>query len=511
MGAMAGAAANGAGPGQPRASVHGAHPLQSQSPEADDVDVCHICFVNEADAVALECGHGGLCFQCGIRIKTDTMAMARDGAKCPTCRHPMDYLLRIPPPRLHTSALIRCLLDSDEERAASTLAAAASAAAHRLGVGRSFMLDSVPRGSAGGHRHGTSMAGIVIAGPAATGSASSSANASSGGNGQGRARGRGFHRARSSLGSALALIAEDTNYDDHHRDHQDGNRRTSVVVAAHESGAVTAPPDFQNASTASADAAASAAAGAGADAQGTADAGGASHSRRGSGDATAPFLAASGAAANAQPRAAAVMAARMQPQMQRQPGPRVASERSGNGAASSVDTAGPPPFSRAAAEAGDTARTEGLPGGPGPSASALARDAISEVLSPSGLRRRAVPASATSQQGLLDSAATTTATASPAVSSPLAAAISMPERLISPAAALGASRARQAHGQAPESDSTQSALRSPAAHARAAASGRSARSDLDGTVTGGAATADPADVAERGQLLQAALKSPPPP
>lgn len=468
----------------------GAGMHQSQSPEADDVDVCHICFVNEADAVALECGHGGLCFQCGIRIKTDTMAMARDGARCPTCRHPMDYLLRIPPPRLHTSALIRCLLDSDEERAASTLAA--SAAAHR--VGRSFMLDSVPRGSgANSHRRGTSMAGIVIAGPG-TGDS---------GNGQGRARGRGFHRARSSLGSALALIAED----DHHDGDRHGDERASAAVAAHASGTVTAPPELQNASSSAASTAVT-------DGRGSTPlaAAGASHHRHGSsGDASASFLA---AATDAQPNTASAMAARKQPQPQPhpsvQPGARVPSER--NSAAPSVDTR--QPFSRAAAGDSDALKDgsrNGLPvlrpGGIS-SASALALDAIGEVLSPSGLRRRAVPASATSQQGLLASAATTTTAAgSPAARSPLAAAIAMPERVVtrSPAAASVRAATRAPPSQAPLVASPRSALISPAAHARASAISRSAGSD--GSAAGGAAS-DPADIAERGQLLQTVVRSP---
>jgi hypothetical protein len=43
------------------------------------MDLCNICFDQRNDAVLMECGHSGLCFQCAIRLFFST-------AECPLCR-----------------------------------------------------------------------------------------------------------------------------------------------------------------------------------------------------------------------------------------------------------------------------------------------------------------------------------------------------------------------------------------------------------------------------------------
>ena len=47
--------------------------------EEEDGD-CQICMSNAADAVLLECGHGGLCYACAVRLLKGTTRA------CPLCR-----------------------------------------------------------------------------------------------------------------------------------------------------------------------------------------------------------------------------------------------------------------------------------------------------------------------------------------------------------------------------------------------------------------------------------------
>lgn len=42
---------------------------------------CLICLENKADAVILNCGHGGICFDCASKIVLDQI-----GARCHLCR-----------------------------------------------------------------------------------------------------------------------------------------------------------------------------------------------------------------------------------------------------------------------------------------------------------------------------------------------------------------------------------------------------------------------------------------
>lgn len=78
------------------------------SPSAN---MCKICYAAEADAVVMECGHGGLCMECCRQV----MRSARAQRVCPLCRSRISLLLRVLPPRLHTSVLVDALCDSDED------------------------------------------------------------------------------------------------------------------------------------------------------------------------------------------------------------------------------------------------------------------------------------------------------------------------------------------------------------------------------------------------------------
>jgi len=47
--------------------------------EEGDAKPCYICMSSQANGVLMECGHGGLCYACGLEL-------ARKGQTCPLCR-----------------------------------------------------------------------------------------------------------------------------------------------------------------------------------------------------------------------------------------------------------------------------------------------------------------------------------------------------------------------------------------------------------------------------------------
>eukprot|EP00826_Nyctotherus_ovalis_P065903 TRINITY_DN9707_c0_g1_i5.p1 TRINITY_DN9707_c0_g1~~TRINITY_DN9707_c0_g1_i5.p1 ORF type:complete len:165 (-),score=23.41 TRINITY_DN9707_c0_g1_i5:40-534(-) len=50
--------------------------------------VCRICLDAEANAVLMDCGHGAICFDCGLTLLKTT-------CECHLCRQPLIQLLRI--------------------------------------------------------------------------------------------------------------------------------------------------------------------------------------------------------------------------------------------------------------------------------------------------------------------------------------------------------------------------------------------------------------------------------
>ena len=62
------------------------------TPNRRDTGVCYICFTARPDACFMECGHGGLCFDCASLI-----ARKRPHA-CPFCRNRIAQVLRITGP-----------------------------------------------------------------------------------------------------------------------------------------------------------------------------------------------------------------------------------------------------------------------------------------------------------------------------------------------------------------------------------------------------------------------------
>ena len=53
---------------------------------------CVICLENDSNAVVLNCGHGGICHDCGKRLLHKAQA---DQRVCHLCREPIAYLLKM--------------------------------------------------------------------------------------------------------------------------------------------------------------------------------------------------------------------------------------------------------------------------------------------------------------------------------------------------------------------------------------------------------------------------------
>jgi hypothetical protein len=71
---------------------------------------CVICFEREADSVFMECGHGGMCYDCGVDIWTKSN-------ECFLCRKPIMCLLQLDPAALAENVVkvIACVKIQEEE------------------------------------------------------------------------------------------------------------------------------------------------------------------------------------------------------------------------------------------------------------------------------------------------------------------------------------------------------------------------------------------------------------
>ena len=55
--------------------------------EDDDEKPCYICMSSLPNGVLMECGHGGLCYACGLEL-------ARKGHHCPLCREVINEVVQ---------------------------------------------------------------------------------------------------------------------------------------------------------------------------------------------------------------------------------------------------------------------------------------------------------------------------------------------------------------------------------------------------------------------------------
>jgi hypothetical protein len=56
--------------------------------ELESNKLCYVCMTSGANGVLMECGHGGLCYQCGLEL-------ARKGQQCPLCRSVIEEVVHI--------------------------------------------------------------------------------------------------------------------------------------------------------------------------------------------------------------------------------------------------------------------------------------------------------------------------------------------------------------------------------------------------------------------------------
>lgn len=59
----------------------------ADDPMNESAYLCNVCFGRDADAIFMDCGHGGLCMQCAYDIW-------KSSDECYMCRETIDYLVR---------------------------------------------------------------------------------------------------------------------------------------------------------------------------------------------------------------------------------------------------------------------------------------------------------------------------------------------------------------------------------------------------------------------------------
>lgn len=51
-------------------------------------EVCAVCYIQKSNSVIMDCGHGGLCFPCALKI-------CEQNEKCYICRNPIQKILEV--------------------------------------------------------------------------------------------------------------------------------------------------------------------------------------------------------------------------------------------------------------------------------------------------------------------------------------------------------------------------------------------------------------------------------
>ena len=61
----------------------------AEAPAPSPSHLCYVCCVSRKNAVIMECGHGGIGFECGKSLAS------RHPRNCPICRAPISAVLRV--------------------------------------------------------------------------------------------------------------------------------------------------------------------------------------------------------------------------------------------------------------------------------------------------------------------------------------------------------------------------------------------------------------------------------
>ena len=162
-------------------------PLPQAQPSPSTVEAantCSLCCAAPPNAVLLECGHGGLCFPCSVRLRLPHLP---GSGRCPYCREPISHTVCLTSaPTAHSSALVDCLPEAVAMQ--EVLAAAPS-------VGT----------SSGGQHSAVQFTAVVVHHTATTTTTSSSSSSSSAAAAAGGGRGSSSHVRQPSGGGSVAL------------------------------------------------------------------------------------------------------------------------------------------------------------------------------------------------------------------------------------------------------------------------------------------------------------------
>ena len=77
------------------------HHIESES-YAQDLKYCSVCYVNESNAIFLECGHSGICYKCACDLYENFK-------KCHICRADIEKLLMFKSKSEKTVEITKCL------------------------------------------------------------------------------------------------------------------------------------------------------------------------------------------------------------------------------------------------------------------------------------------------------------------------------------------------------------------------------------------------------------------
>jgi len=84
--------------------------LDGEDEGADDDDCCWICLSGAREAVLLECGHGGICYECAVRCSR------RRPRQCPMCRQPITSIVRLAGPEQEVDGEVVVQVDAPQPR-----------------------------------------------------------------------------------------------------------------------------------------------------------------------------------------------------------------------------------------------------------------------------------------------------------------------------------------------------------------------------------------------------------
>lgn len=197
-------------------------------------NTCTICCAAPPVAVLLECGHGGLCLSCAVRLRTT--AATPGTSRCPYCRCLISHVVCLTAlPAAHASLLVECVPEAEAVMQRATAAGACSVpgAAAGITVTPSPTVPSAPELPRPLPAHvsvlsesGTRIS-VVVHSSSATTTAGSSSGASAAAVGAATA-GPGSHSRHGSSASIVVRLHSPRHIIRRRRNMQQARRRVSI-------------------------------------------------------------------------------------------------------------------------------------------------------------------------------------------------------------------------------------------------------------------------------------------